>query len=168
MGVIVVAVLGLAIFNGGFSFSPSRPTGGTAPTADVQGGFQTAGRVTGFDVVVPKGIPAAWHPSSFSVTAAPGTAAAPPTARGGWLVPSGAFITLIESSGSPAAVLQADVDQTSGLTTGSVVAGGANWTIGPGVREETAWWRTQTGVTLLITGNASSDEFNTLAEAVAG
>src|ERR1700712_3742799 len=104
MGVIVVAVLFIAVFNGGFSLSPGRPTGGTAATADVQGGFETAGRVTGFAVVVPKGVPATWHGSSFSITAAPGSADAPPTARGGWLVPSGAYISLIESSGEPSAV----------------------------------------------------------------
>jgi hypothetical protein len=167
MGVIVVAVLFIAIFNGGFELSPGRPTGGTAATADVKGGFETAGRVTGFAVVVPKGVPAAWHGSSFSITAAPGSADAPPTARGGWLVPSGAYITLIESSGDPAVVLKAELGPTSGATTGSVTAGGASWTVGPGVRDETAWWRTQSGVTLVITGNASTADFTTLAGAVA-
>ncbi len=166
MGVVVVGVLFIAIFNGGFSLSPGRPSGGTAATADVQGGFATAGRVTGFAIVVPKGVPAAWHASSFSVTAAPGTAEAPPTARGGWLVPSGAYVTLIESSGEPPVVLKAELGQTSGGTTGSVTAGGANWTVGPGVRDETAWWRSQNGVTLLITGNASPAEFATLAGTV--
>ena len=95
-------------------------------------GSRTAGRVTGFAVVVPKGVPADWHGSSFSVTAAPGTPDAPPTARGGWLVPSGAYVTLIESSGDPAVVLEAELGQTSGATTGSVTAGGASWTVGPG------------------------------------
>ncbi len=168
MGVIVVAVLILAIFNGGFSFSPGGPTGGTAATADVQGGFETAGRIAGFTVVVPKGLPADWHGSSFSVTKPPGTPEAPPTARGGWLVPSGAYVTLIESAGDPATVLAAETGQTGGVTTGTVVAGGASWTVGPGVRDETAWWRTRAGITLLITGSASTAEFTTLARSIAG
>ncbi len=168
MGVIVVVVLFIAVFNGGFSFSPGRPTGGTAATADVHGGFETAGRVVGFSVVVPATIPADWHGSSFSMTQPPGTPEAPPTVRGGWLVPNGAYITLIESSGEPTAVLQAETGQTSGATTGTVVVGGASWTVGPGARNESAWWRTATGITLLITGSASPAEFTTLAESVAG
>ncbi len=168
MGVIVVGVLILAVFNGGFSFSPGRATGGTAATADVQGGFRTAGRVTDFAVVVPKGLPADWHGSSFSVTKSPGTPDMPPTVRGGWLVPSGAYVTLIESSGDPTAVLAAEVGQGSGASTGTVTAGGATWTVGPGVRDETAWWRTADGVTLLITGSATPADFTTLAESIAG
>jgi len=167
MGVILAAVLLIAIYNGGFSFSPGMATGGTAPTADVQGGFHTAGRVTGFPVVVPKAIPADWHPSSFSVSA--GSAQAPPTVRGGWLAPGGSYITLIESSANPAELLPIELGpQSAGVTTGSVTAGGASWTVSPGVRKERAWWRTDGGLTFLITGDATPADFTTLAAAVAG
>ena len=167
MGVIVVSVLLLTGINGGFSFSPGRASGGNTQTAEVRAGFATAGRVTGFAVVVPGSLPASWHESSFSITGSPGTPDAPPTARGGWLTPTGAYISLVESSGAPRAVLAAELGQTGGGTTGSVTAGGANWTIGPGVRQEVAWYRTVRGVTLLITGNATPQDFGTLAAAVA-
>lgn len=167
MGVIVVVALVFSLLNGGFSFSPGRASGGNALTADVQAGFTTAGRTTGFTVVVPKGVPAGWHGSSFSLTPAPGTAAAPPTARGGWLTETGAFITLIESSGTPAAVLGAELDAAAGQTSGTVTAGGAQWSTGPGVRQEVAWSRVAGGVTFVISGNATAEDFQKLAAAVA-
>jgi len=166
MGVIVVAVLLFVGLYGGFSFSPAKPTGGVAATADVRGGFDTAARTAGFAVVVPQGVPASWHGSSFSVTDAPGTPQAPPTVRGGWLTPSGAFITLIQSSGDPAAVLATELGQTSGSRLGTVRTGGADWTVNPGVRQETAWWRVRNGVMLVITGSASPADFAALAGAV--
>jgi len=166
MGVIVVAVLVFVGIYGGFSFSPGRPTGGVAATADVPGGFASAGRTAGFAVVVPQGVPASWHGSSFFITDPPGTPQAPPTVRGGWLTPSGAFITLIQSSGDPAVVLAAEFGQTSGSSAGMVRAGGADWTINPGVRQERAWWRVRNGVMLLITGSASPADFAALAGTV--
>ena len=167
MGVIVVLALLFSVLNGGFSFSPGRASGGSAQTADVQGGFATAGRITGFPVAVPKGVPTDWHGSSFSVTEAPGTADAPPTARGGWLTETGAYITLIESSGAPAAVLTAEIGANATQTSGSVTAGGAQWATGPGVRQEVAWSRVAAGVTYVITGSATPDDFQKLAAAVA-
>lgn len=168
MGVIVALALVFSLLNGGFSFSPGKASGGNSQTADVQSGFATAGRVTDFAVVVPKGLPAAWHASSFSLTPAPGTSAAPPTARGGWLTATGDYIALIESSGTSAAVLTAELGGDAIVTTGSVTAGGAQWATGPGVRQEIAWSRTAAGVTYLITGNASPDDFRQLAAAIAG
>lgn len=168
MGVIVAIALVFSLLNGGFSFSPGRASGGSTQTADVQGGFATAGRTTAFSVVVPKGVPAAWHGSSFSLTPAPGTAAAPPTARGGWLTESGSYITLIESSGAAPAVLTAEIGADAARTTGSVIAGGVQWATGPGVRQETAWSRFAGGVTYVITGNASPGDFQKLATAVTG
>lgn len=167
MVVIVVGVLVLVAFQGGFSFSPGTPSGGTAPTADVQAGFRTADRQTDFTVVQPKGLPATWHGSSFSITKAPGTPDAPPTVRGGWQTATGSYITLVESSGALAAVLGAEVGQSGGSMTGSVTVDGRQWGISPGVRNEVAWSRTAGTVTLLITGNATTAEFTQLAAAVA-
>jgi hypothetical protein len=168
MGVIVLIALVFSLLNGGFSFSPGRASGGNSPTADVQGGFATASRTTDFAVVPPKGVPATWHGSSFSLTPAPGTAAAPPTVRGGWLTENGSYITLIESSGAAPAVLTAEIDADAARTTGSVVAGGTQWATGPGVRQEVAWSRTAAGLTYVITGNAPPEDFQQLATAVAG
>lgn len=166
MGAIVIVVLAFVAINGGFSFSVGKAVGGTAPTADVMGGFSTADRLVDFPVVVPHGVPAGWHPNSFSTTPAPGTQQAPPTARGGWLTPAGNFITLVESSGAAPAVLAAEGLPANG-STGTVVSAGVTWTVGAGVRQEVAWTRNADGVTFLITGNATPADFATLAGAVA-
>jgi hypothetical protein len=168
MGVIVIAVLVFVGLEGGFSFSPGKATGGSIIATDVVGQFSTAGRTSGFAVVVPKGIPKTWQGSSFSITQPPGTPDAPPTVRGGWQTPSGSYITLIESSGSVNAVLAAELNGANGSVTGSVTAGGAEWAISPGVRQEVAWSRTDGAIVLLITGNATPAEFQQLAVAVAG
>lgn len=166
MIVIVVGVLVLVAFQGGFSFSPGRPSGGNTPTSDVRGGFSTAGRETDFAVVEPKGLPATWHGSSFSITPAPGTPIAPPSVRGGWQTPKGSYLTLIESSGGLIAVLGAEIGQSDGSMTGSVTVSGVQWGISPGVRDEVVWSRTTKGVTSLITGNATVAEFTQLAGAL--
>ncbi len=167
MGAIVVVVLVILGLMGGWSFSPGRPSGGTAPTADVQKGFSSASSSVGFPVAVPRDVPAQWHGSSFSLTPAVGaTSAAPPTARGGWLIPSGAYITLIQSSGAPDAVRVTELG-SAGPSSATVKAGGAAWSITSGVRTETAWFRTAGNTTLLITGSASPADFATLAATIA-
>jgi len=166
MGVIVVAVLLLVGFDGGFSVSPGKPSGGTAPRANVLGGFAGSNDQTGFTALRPVGLPASWQGSSFSFTAAPGTPQAPPAVRGGWQTPSGSYLTLIESSGAFATVLKVELGQTYGSAGGSVTVGAATWAISPGVRTEVAWSRTVDGLTLLITGSAPESEFKILAAAL--
>ena len=164
MGVIVVAVLVVVGIYGGFTFSPGRPSEGPAPTADVLGGFAAAGTTLGFPVVVPQGLPAEWKPTSFVPPGKPGLRSA---ARGGWLTPPGAFITLVEAPGPREAVQKAELGQAD-PPTGQVDAGGASWTVVAGHRSEMAWIRpTAGGGFLLITGNASAADFQTLAAAVA-
>ena len=106
MSLLAVVALVLVGMYGGVSFSPGRPTDGQTQTADITGGLQRAEPLVGFDVVIPGDLPADWTPSSFSFTEQPGTAAAPPAVRGGWLTEEGRFITLIQSSGAVADVQQ--------------------------------------------------------------
>jgi len=54
--------------------------------------------------------------------------------------------------------------------TGTEQVGGTEWTATTGRRGEAAWFRTDGtdgGVTFLITGTASADDFRTLARATA-
>ena len=164
MGAIVIAVLVALGIYGGFSFSPGRPSEGPAPTADIIGGFQGVGAQMGFPVVVPQGLPTGWKATSFVAPDKPGLRSA---ARGGWLTPSGAFITLIEAPGPREQVQKAELGQAD-PPTGEVDAGGSSWAVVPGRRTEVGWIRpTGDGGFLLITGNASGADFRVLAGAVA-
>ena len=172
LGLVAVVALILVGMYGGISFSPGQPTAGQTPTADVTGGFQRAEPLVGFAVVVPAGLPADWHPNSFSGTdpstgTGPGaTDGGPPAVRGGWLTPEGRFITLIESTGTVPEVLEAELGSTATRTaTGTEQVGGAEWTVTTGRRGEAAWFRTDGDVTFLITGTATADDFRTLAQA---
>ena len=165
-GVLVVSLIVVIGAMGGWSFGNSTDNG-TAPTADVIGGFGKAGPALKLPIVVPQGLPSSWRGNSFSlINPAADGGNGVPVARGGWLTETGKFITLIQSSGQPSALVTQEIGQ--GLANmGTVKAGGAEWNIFPGQRQEPVWVRTTGSITLLITGSASADDFDILAAAVA-
>lgn len=169
MGVVAVVVILVALYGSHLSFGGLTPKTGPVPTADVTKTFADAQELFAetFPVTVPRDVPAGWHPNSASVTD-PKTAGLDtlPTVRGGWVLPDGSFITLVQSSGSVGQVLVAEVG-AAGPDNGSVTAGGAAWTKTTGVRSEVAWVRSTDRTTFLITGNAPPDAFAALAESVA-
>lgn len=167
MAVVLVVVVLIALYASNMSFAPgARVDDGPVPTADVVPGFAHAAETMPFPVLVPTGLPEDWHPNSFSVsTPQVDGIGTPPTVRGGWITPAGAFITLIESSADAAALLSAELD-ASGSHQGTVEAGGAEWTLTTGVRTEAAWVRTAGETTVLITGNAAEADFLLLADAL--
>jgi hypothetical protein len=169
MGVVAAVVILIALYGSHLSFGGLTPKSGPVPTADVTRTFTDArGVLTTFAITVPHDVPADWHPNSASVTdpTIDGPTAIP-TVRGGWILPDGTFITLIESAGSLAQVLVGEVG-AAGADNGTVEAGGATWTKTSGVRTEVAWVRTQGRTTFLITGNAGPTAFVALAQSVAG
>jgi len=169
MVVLAAAALIFAWLYGGTSFAPGGPVSdASAPTADVVGGFERADRMVPFSPVTPRDIPADWHANSFAVTD-PTTMQAGdlPTVQGGWLTPGGGFVTLVQSQGSLNQVLQAQVANAD-RATGTVRAGGATWSVGPGRRDETVWYRESNGVVYLITGSADAAAFTTVAESIEG
>jgi Protein of unknown function (DUF4245) len=167
MSLLAVIALVLVGMYGGVSFSPGRPADGQTLTADITGGLQRAEPLVGFSVVIPSDLPTSWTPSSFSFTEQPGSPAAPPAVRGGWLTEQGRFITLIESSGAVSDVQNAELGSIN-PNTGTEQVGAATWSVTAGRRTEAAWIRTAGDVVYLITGSASADDFRTLAQSVAG
>lgn len=175
--VVVLVVVGLiALYGNNVSFAPgAQPAAGPAPTADVVGGFGHAQSTLGFAITVPSNIPAEWHPNSLSVSdpdvsndgiARVGTLKA---VRGGWITPSDGFIQLVEAAGDSAQVLASEFGEARQIS-GTIEAGGAQWSVTTGVRSEVAWVRsaqTESGMTtFLITGSADEHAFRTLAAAV--
>lgn len=175
MGILAVVVIAFAWLYGGMSVSPGRPdtTQATAPTADVEAGFARTDRPIagtdlrdglGFTALVPTGVPAEWHPSAWSTTLPGNAENRPPTARGGWLTPDGRFISLAQSTGDVPAVLVSEFGAGAGVTGDTVDAGGAQWQVTTGIRDEAAWVRRDGDLTLLITGTAPEADFRALAE----
>lgn len=177
MAVVLIVVGLIALYGSNVSFAPGgQAAEGPAPTADVVGGFSHARATMDFPITVPEGVPDAWHPNSLSVSdpdvsndgiAQVGTLKA---VRGGWITPQDTYIQLVEAAGDIPQVLANEFGQARGIS-GTVEAGGAEWSVTGGVRSEVAWIRTvptAAGVTtLLISGNATEDDFRALAAAVA-
>ncbi len=165
MGLLAVVALVVVGIYGLVSFSPGGPTEGVAPTADVAGGFERAAPLVGFELVYPAGVPESWQPNSFSFTDAATATDRPTAVRGGWLTEEGRFITLVESDGEPTDVLRAELGE-AGPSSGTQDVDGTTWTVTTGRRGEAAWFLTDGGVTVLITGSASPEDFTTLARGV--
>lgn len=175
---VVLVVVGLiALYGSRVSFAPgAQPTSGPIPSADAVGGFEHAKATMGFPITVPVGLPASWHPNSFSVSdpsvVSDGVSqvGSLPAARGGWLTPDGRFIELIETAGDVDRVLRNEFGAARSVE-GSVRVGGVSWQVTRGVRAETAWVRSVGTApeltTIVITGNASERDFRILAAAVA-
>ncbi|AZI57396.1 DUF4245 family protein [Nakamurella antarctica] len=165
VAVLVVALLLVVGAMGGWSFQPGGPAEGETLTADVTDGFSRAGATLEFATVVPKGLPSNWIGNSFSINNPATGAQGAPLARGGWVLPDGRFITLVESPAAGPVVVAQEIGQ--GLSgSGQVQASGLKWDVYPGQRTEVAWVTAVGGVTLMITGSADITAFQTLAAAV--
>ncbi len=176
MAVVLLVVGLIALYGSQVSFTPgARPAPGPTPTADVIGGFEHAKATMSFPITVPRDVPAAWHPNSFSVSdpavandgvAQVGSLAA---VRGGWVTPGQHFIGLTEAAGDADQVLRNEFGAARTLT-GAVDVGGVVWHVTTGVRSEVAWVRSESSgmTTYLITGDAPEQDFRTLAMAVSG
>lgn len=177
MAVVLVVVGLIALYQRNVSFAPGAGvTQGEAPTADVIDGFGHAAATMDFPITVPRDIPEDWHPNSFSVSdpavdnLGVTKVGSIPAVRGGWITPGGAFITLVEADGTADQVVTGELGDTR-TSTGTIQAGGAEWTVTTGVRDEAAWLRSDEHpdgmTTFLITGNATEADFRAVAEAVA-
>lgn len=171
--VVVLAVVALIAWYGSrVSFAPgAQPETGEIPTADVTRGFVNARATMDFAITVPQGIPQSWHPNSFSVSDPDGHSEGLtkvgnlPAVRGGWVTPDGAFVQLVEADGTPAQLLDNEFEDVI-APSGALTAGSATWQVTTGVRAEVAWVRQAGDTSLLITGNASHEDFVILAESV--
>ena len=167
--VLIVAVLGFVAMYGDVSFAPGGSTGdAVTPTADVVGGFERADRLVGFTPAVPSDLPAGYQPSSFAITDPAKLGAGElQTVQGGWLTPDGTFVTLIQSKGDVAQVLNAQFG-AAGAPEGQIEAGGHTWYVTRGLRDEMAWYRDAgDGVVQVITGSAGGAAFQAVAESIA-
>ncbi|RLK54537.1 DUF4245 family protein [Actinokineospora cianjurensis] len=142
------------------TFSPGAPQAdpASAPRVDVAAGLSRA--QAPFAVRVPT-VPSGWQGNSLSSGSVEPKGR---VVRAGWLTPEH-FIQLSQSDAQLTDLVAAETGAL-GLAQEAVTIDGTQWTVFPGRRDERAWVADVSGVRLLITGNATADDFRLLAEAV--
>ncbi|MFC7341940.1 DUF4245 domain-containing protein [Saccharopolyspora griseoalba] len=159
---LVLVAFGFAGLAGMCSFNPGGPSvdTGSVPTVDVSGELRSDAASADFPVVEPQ-LPRSWRANSANTTTLPSHQQ---VVKVGWLTGGGDYLRLAQSPGSEEELVAAETRKAP-QATGTVSAGGAQWVEYRSMRDERAWVAERAGVRLLITGNASEQEFRTLAEA---
>ena len=164
-GILVVSLLLVGGAMGLYSFGNATDNG-KAPLVAVISGLERARAGSKLPFVVPVGVPSNWQGNSYQLVTPEVDGGTRTLARAGWLTASGKFITLVQSTEAAADLVSSEIGQ--GLASrGAVQAGGAEWSVFPGLRQEQVWVREIDSITVLITGSASESDFQVLAAAVA-
>lgn len=161
LAVIVLVLLGI---RGGFSVSPGKPSvdSGAVPTVNASEKLRSAAGQLRFPVRVPD-VPTSWRANSADVLPI-GDASA---ARAGWITDGDGYLRLVQSNAPTAALVEnAAESKAAPGQEGKQTVDGVTWTVYPAVRNEHSWVADLSGVRVLITGNAPTDQFKTLAHAV--
>jgi hypothetical protein len=117
-----------------------------------------------YPLVAPAGLPEDYRPTSVRTDAGDAGEGDPVTLEIGYVTPSTEFAGFVVSDdprAEPVRNVLADAREE-----GSVRLGGTTWTRSTTERGETALSRVQDGVTVVVTGSASDEELETVAEAV--
>jgi hypothetical protein len=161
LAVIVLVLLGI---RGGFSVSPGKASvdSGAVPTVDASKSLRSAAGQLRFPVRLPN-VPNSWRANSSDVLPI-GDASA---VRVGWITDGDGYLRLVQSNAPTAALVrQAAEAQAAPRPDGKQTVDGVTWTEYPAVRNEHSWVAELSGVQVLITGNAPTDQFKTLAHDV--
>ncbi len=171
VGVLVLAILGLAALTNGFTFSPGSPATNISaggPSIDPTQQYQLAAGQLRFPLRQPR-LPAGWRANSADLDEIGPNATRPNDLRIGFITPAGRYVALAESSAAATDLAR----QTAGLPAetqmaekGTIDVGGKRWTIYQGTRDEVSWSLDLGQVRLLVTGNGDQAEFTTMATAV--
>ena len=128
---------------------------------DTSSAERAASELAGYQLLVPRGLPDSWRPTSVRTDAGQASAGDPVSLQIGWLTPAEEFAQYVVSD-DPATTALTDVldDATED---GTQQVGADTWQRLTTPRGETALTRAEGTATLLVTGSASEDELETLA-----
>ena len=128
---------------------------------DTSSAERAAAELAGYQLLVPRGLPDDWRPTSVRTDAGQAAAGDPVSLQIGWLTPAEEFAQYVVSD-DPATTALTDVldDATED---GTEQVGGDTWQRLTTQRGETALTRAEGTATLVVTGSASDDELATLA-----
>jgi hypothetical protein len=128
---------------------------------DTSSAERAVAQLAGYRLLVPRGLPGGWRPTSVRTDAGEASAGDPVTLQIGWYTPGKEFAEYVVSD-DPGAAALTDVLKKA-TADGSQQVGGESWQRLTTARGETALTRTEGTATLVVTGSASDDELQTLA-----
>jgi len=162
VGVLLFVVLALGFLSGkaGF-FSPGGPVAdpSTVRVVDAPAALRGLAGSVPFTVRVPA-TPAGWRSNSAGTD----VVGARKAVRVGYITPSAGYLQLQQSDATEAALLA--VGPGPRPAQGVQEVAGARWVVYGMRPAEPVWIADVKGVRLMLTGNATDDEFRTLATAV--
>jgi hypothetical protein len=137
--------------------------GGSSPIViDPSGSYSDARAAAVFQLVEPQGLSSGWKPVSSSYSVAQGRH----VLRVGYIAPSGAGLQLVESDGPAASVISDEVG-TGNPVGASVDIGGRTWGhVDAGSNSQPALIDVENGYTIIVKGEASTDDLRTFAAAL--
>jgi hypothetical protein len=118
-----------------------------------------------YPLLVPTGLSDGWRPTSERTDAGRASAGDPVTLQIGYLTPAEEFAQYVVSDDQDASALTDVLDDAT--DDGTQQVGGDTWQRLTTDRGETALTRTEGTATLVVTGSASDDELETLADSLA-
>jgi hypothetical protein len=140
-----------------FPGADRRPA--TDPT-EVTTGFTTA---TGLTPALPTGLPSGWTPNGASLEH---TAALGEHLHVGWVTPASHYLGVDEATGSASALVRSVAGKRALTVTGSTDAPGEHWDVRVSDRGEQVYTSTFGRITVLVTGDATPDEFDLALRAI--
>ena len=130
-------------------------------TVDTSSAERAVSQLAGYQLLVPRGLPDDWRPTSVRTDAGSATAGDPITLEIGWYTPAEEYAGYVVSD-DPRATALTDVLETA-TDDGEEQVGGESWQRLTTPRGETVLTRAEGTATLLVTGSAADDELETLA-----
>ncbi|WP_142027425.1 DUF4245 domain-containing protein [Blastococcus colisei] len=134
-------------------------------TVDPSSAVQLAAARAGYELLVPTGLDEGYRPTSARTDAGDAGEGDPVTLQIGYLTPEEEFAGFVVSDDRAADPVAAVLDGAE--EQGTVELAGRSWARSTTVDGETALWREADGVTVLVSGSASDEELQVMAESVA-
>jgi hypothetical protein len=132
---------------------------------DTTSSERATAELAGYPLLVPRGLPDGWRPTSVRTNAGTASKGDPLTLQIGWYTPAEEYAAYVVSDDPQEPALD---DVLAGATdAGTADIGGETWQRRTTARGETAFTRDADGATLLVTGSAGDDELTTLAASLA-
>jgi hypothetical protein len=128
---------------------------------DTTSAERAVAQLAGYQLLVPRGLPHDWRPTSVHTDAGRVSAGDPVTLQIGWYTPAKEFAEYVVSDDQHASALTSVLAQAA--KDGSQQVGGQTWQRLTTERGETALTRSEGPATLVVTGSASDAELATLA-----